>query len=249
MQESAVKLVEKCLTDTASRAIRVACGRRQLGAGVPGGAQIALEAIRAATSHPDAEEVLSTDIKNAVGAVYKERVLRSCAKRCPQLLPYLLSSWRREGTLMYTQGPRGAWETNRSRRGIPQGGPLSDKLYAIAFEDILEDAKLDQIGARLCYADDLTFWSKRGGCAKAWPGLLEACKKGGLEMNIGKCHAWRPHAPNGASEVVPGVFGEPSLVILGSEMHDDQEVVLGAAGKISPLPNERRRHADLPLQL
>ena len=102
-----MKLVEKCLSETLSKSIRTACGPRQLGAGVPGGAQIALEALRAATAHPSCEEVLSTDIKNAFGSVYKERVLQACGRRCPQLLPYLLASWSEEGSLLFTQGPRG----------------------------------------------------------------------------------------------------------------------------------------------
>ena len=104
-----MKLVEKCLSDTLAKQIRAACGPRQLGAGVPGGAQIALEALRAATSHPSCEEVLSTDIKNAFGSLYKERALQACGRLCPQLFHYLLASWSQESVAGGVGTSRGCW--------------------------------------------------------------------------------------------------------------------------------------------
>ena len=226
LQEAAVKLIEKCLSDQLTKHIRIACGARQLGAGVPGGAQIALEALKAAIAHETTEEVVSTDINNAFGSIYREKVLRACADRCPQLLRYLLASWHDEGSLMFVMGPHG-WATRRAQRGIPQGGPLSDKLFAIAFEDTLAISGLDGGARRLCYADDLTLWGPRGSCAPVWTNLIETCAQAGLQMNVSKCHAWRPKDTGATDEVVPGVPAEPFLVVLGSEIHGDLSIALG----------------------
>ena len=74
---------------------------------MPGGAQIAIEALKAVTSHDGVDEVVSTDIKNAFGSIFREQVLQACADKCPQLLPYLLASWHEQGTLMFVRGPHG----------------------------------------------------------------------------------------------------------------------------------------------
>ena len=50
LQETAVKLVERCLLDTHWQQLQQALGPLQLGAGRPGGAQIALEVLRAAAA-------------------------------------------------------------------------------------------------------------------------------------------------------------------------------------------------------
>ena len=68
---------------------------------------------------------------------------------------------------MFTRGPHG-WSQKRAQRGVPQGSPLSDKLFSLAFETLLRQCGVDAVMHRVCYVDDLTLWGKDGAAGSCW---------------------------------------------------------------------------------
>ena len=75
LQENCFKLVEAALSQHWDKVIRRVLGPHQMGAGSTANAQLALECLRAVARHKDTAEMCSTDIANAFGTLYRERVL------------------------------------------------------------------------------------------------------------------------------------------------------------------------------
>ena len=80
---------------------------------------------------------------------------------------------------MFTKGPHGL-EMRRSQRGVPQGSPLSDKLFSLAFEVLLRQCGVDTLMHRMCYVDDLALWGGDGSAEKCWEDFVAACNAAGL---------------------------------------------------------------------
>ena len=101
------------------------------------------------------------------------------------------------------------------QRGVLQGSPLAERLFAIALAHALDNgpAKLREASAsgndgvldfqgvpeerrvatgRLAYADDLTLWAVNDGdLQRCWPSLVECLETAGLSLNLKKCTGTR----------------------------------------------------------
>ena len=228
LQESCTKLVEAALCQHWDKAIRRALGPHQMGAGSAANAQLALECLRAVARHEDTAEMCSTDIANAFGTLHRERVLEALETDAPFLLPYFVSAWDEAGSVLWTRGPNG-WHQHVTRRGVPQGSPLSAILFALAFGTAVREGLHEHQTPNLAYADDLTVWgTKPGELSKSWDSLTAALSKSGLEMKPSKCTAWRPHDPGNSEPVIPGIKVDTGLIVLGSPAVDGSEMPLGA---------------------
>ena len=150
------------------------------------------ESLRAVARHENTAEMCSTDIANAFGILYRERVPGALATEAPFLLHYCASAWQETGTALRTRGPNG-WHQHATRRGVPQGSALSAILFALVFGIAVREGLREHPTPNLAYADDLTVWEgKSGGLSKSWDSLTTALSKAGHEMKPIKCTAWRP---------------------------------------------------------
>ena len=185
-----------------------------MGAGSAANAQLALECLRAVARHEDILLRCSTDISNASGTLHREeRVLGALETDAPFLLPYFASAWDETGSVPWTRGPEG-WHQHATRRGVPQGSPLSAILFALA--SVREGLQEHQT-PNLAYADNLTLWGEKPGeLSKSWDGLTSALSRAGLEMKPSKSTAWRPHDPDNSEPVIPGIKVDTGLIVLGS---------------------------------
>ena len=242
LQEAPIKLVELAIVRLNGTKLQQAVGRAQLGAGMPGGAQVALEMLRAAASAPETDEMVSTDIANAFGSLLREKVFAAVSRRAPFLLPYLVAAWPSEGTCLWTAGP-GGWIEASTLRGVLQGSPLAALLFAIGLEEVLCDASIDDLVHRLAYADDLTMWGGEGSLSGCWPQLCAALAEAGLEMKIVKCKAWRPKDPTRADPVISGIPVDSGLVVLGSGVFDGAATIIGTPDHADKPTAERAQRA------
>ena len=198
-----------------------------MGAGSAANAPLALECLRAVARHEDTAEMCSTDIANAFGTLHRERVPGALETDAPFLLPYFASAWDEAGSVLWTRGPNG-WHQHVTRRGVPQGSPLSAILFSLAFGIAVREGLHEHQTPNLAYADDLTVWGEKPGeLSKSWDSLTSALSKAGLEMKPSKCTSWRPHDPVNNEPVIQDIKVDTGLVVLGSAAVDGSEMPLG----------------------
>ena len=197
--------------------------------------------------------MIGVDIVNAFGSVYRHSVLHAVGRRAPALLPYLLAAWEPAGSLLFTQGPNG-WTQGRAARGVLQGSPIAEKLFAITFDAAIEGELGAQVQAaavrgameceelmspscalrsrRLAYADDLTLWSdSEETIVDDWPMVASRLADAGMEIKPSKCTTMRPHDPTNTAAVIPGIAVDTGMVVLGSAVSEDAAFRLGKQGQ------------------
>ena len=96
----------------------------QVGAGVPGGAEAAVNSVRRLVNHmPDDNVLIKLDFTNALNTVRKDLILVSTADKTPELYRFVHATLACSPKIAYGN------ETIISDEGSQQGDPLSSLEY------------------------------------------------------------------------------------------------------------------------
>ncbi len=120
------RIVGKAVAKALKNDIRQAAGGLQVCAGLEGGAEAAIHAIREVFEGDDCEAVLLIDATNAFNLLNRKAALQNIKARCPRLVQYLSNTYRVPARLFV-----GDTEI-ASAEGTTQGDPLGTAMYAIA---------------------------------------------------------------------------------------------------------------------
>jgi hypothetical protein len=105
---------------------------RQLGFGVPGGAEAAVHAARRYLDHIKQGQVLvKIDFRNAFNTLRRDSILEAVAKHFPELLPFALSTIDTPSDLLFGDF------VLQSEEGAQQGDPLGPLYFCLTFKDVL----------------------------------------------------------------------------------------------------------------
>jgi Reverse transcriptase (RNA-dependent DNA polymerase) len=106
---------------------------RQLGFGVPGGAEAA---VRAARRHVDSmtsgQLLIMTDFRNAFNTIRRDAILEAVPKHFPELLSYVASTIGGPSCLQFGQF------VLHSEEGAQQGDPLGSLCFCLTIKELLE---------------------------------------------------------------------------------------------------------------
>jgi len=159
----------------------------QVGVGVKGGAEAAVQAVRLAitpSAGVDSLVVLKVDFENAFNAADRLAILKELEFNFPQLVPWFRFCYGNPACLM-CQGevlPFG------SSQGVQQGDPLGPFFFALALRPCclkLKDVLKDSLS--VWYLDDGTIVGRKEEVLKAWDVIHEEAAKVALRVNAGKC--------------------------------------------------------------
>ena len=123
----------------------------QVGCGLAGGAEIAVNMVRVALELRQEWAVLSDDKRNGYNTLTREAIFKGVRRWFPELLPTVRMFYAREGGLYVREmlraapsrgaGPRptvdGQGEHYYSREGCTQGDPLGPILWSLAYHQAL----------------------------------------------------------------------------------------------------------------
>ena len=152
---------------------------RQLGFGVPRGAEAAVRAARRYVDNMKSGQLLiKTDFRNAFNTIRRDAILEAVAKHFPQLLPYVASTIGSPSCLQFGQF------VLHSEEGAQQGDPLGPLYFCLTIKELLESMQSELI---LGYLDDITIGGNARTCLDDFLHLENAARRLGLEMNRSKC--------------------------------------------------------------
>jgi len=154
-------------------------GSRQLGFGVPGGAEAASHAVRRYLAHlPSNAIFIKLDFTNAFNTIRRDCVLEAVTKYVPELQAFVSSAYASSSLLAFGE------YLVESAEGVQQGDPLGPLLFCLTLHEALARASCDVV---VGFLDDVSL----GGDIKHVFQALEVLKKEsaemGLTINAAKC--------------------------------------------------------------
>lgn len=192
----------------------------QVGVGVAGGAEAAVQAVRIkAAAVGERNLVLKVDVENAFNTISRGAVLRKVCEVFPELEAWFRFSYGRAAVL-YCDGvvlPFGSAE------GVQQGDPLGPFLFALGLLDMCATLKrrLAHSTLSVWYLDDGTIVGPADEIALAWGIILEETQKVGVKVNIVKCEIWGsastpclaqiPRCPASGFDLLGSPIGTPAF--------------------------------------
>ena len=187
---------------------------RQLGFGVPGGAEVAVHATRRyLQSLPFNHIFVKIDFSNAFNSVRRDVILEAVQRHIPELLPYASSCYSEPSSLTFG-GHRIASET-----GAQQGDPLGPLYFCLAVHDLLTSMQSE---LALGYLDDFSLGGEADDVARDFITLETRAEELGLTLNRTKCEVIGQTASTRAQIAVYGVdLREVELkdaILLGSPL-------------------------------
>ena len=152
---------------------------RQLGFGIPGGAEAAVRSARVYMENMSSEKLLvNIDFRNAFNTFRRDFVLEAVDKYFPQLLSFASS------TMDFTSDLQFGDFVPRSAEGVQQGDPLGPLYFCLVCKELLESLKSELV---LGYLDDITLGDDAAVCLEDFIRLEAASAKLGLTMNRSNC--------------------------------------------------------------
>ena len=116
-------------------------------AGIPGGIEASIHAMRKMYNDPDTEGILLVDASNAFNALNRSAALHNIQYLCPKLSTYVRNLYRCEAELFIANSD----QVILSREGTTQGGPESMGFYAASTTPLSEGSSDLK---KIFYADD-----------------------------------------------------------------------------------------------
>ncbi len=183
--ETLRRMVAKAAVKAIRSDIRAACGSLQVCAGMEGGCEAAIHAVRTMFEEDETEAALLIDASNAFNSVKRECTLKNIAVLCPAFFIFLVNTYRRPIRLLIP-----AWrEEILSLEGTTQGDPAAMGMYALSVLPLLKEA-MTLCDARTFiqawYADDGTGVGKLDKLRAWWTILSTLGPKYGYYANARK---------------------------------------------------------------
>ena len=163
--------------------VKIACSSmlapRQLGFGVPGGAEAAVRAARRFLDNMHHDQLfLKIDFRNAFNTLRRDAILEAVVKHFPELLPYATSTISSPSHLQFGEF------ILLSEEGAQQGDPLGPLYFCLVFKELLESLESELV---LGYLDDVAVGDTAAIVLKDFILLEKTAEHLGLEVNRSKC--------------------------------------------------------------
>ena len=145
---------------------------RQLGCGVPFGAEAAVHAVRLYLNESDPEKaVIKLDFRNAFNSIRRDKVLLAVLNHVPELYPFVHSAYSSPSTLFWAD------KTIQSEEGVQQGDPLGPLLFCLGIHRLCSSL-LSELA--VFYLDDGTI----GGSVEELTRDLDVVAQMGAEVGL-----------------------------------------------------------------
>ena len=152
---------------------------RQLGFGVPGGAEAAVHATRRYLQNlPPGHVILKIDFSNAFNSVRRDVILEAVKQHLPELLPYASSCYAAPSSLKFGE------HSLSSETGAQQGDPLGPLYFCLAVKELLASMKSE---LTIGYLDDFSLGDEAEIVADDFVQLEIKAQELGLTLNRAKC--------------------------------------------------------------
>ena len=152
---------------------------KQLGVGVPGGAEAAIHASRRFMEHMSEDTIIiKLDLANAFNSLHRDVMLSSLSEWCPELYAYCHLAYAEPSSLKYGNF------TLQSQEGPQQGDPLGPVLFCLPLQEVLTHL---QSPLAFGYLDDLTVGGGYEKVCEDVVAIKEGCARLGLSINSSKC--------------------------------------------------------------
>ena len=209
------KAVMVCLKDKISEA----CGGLQVCAGLEGGCEAAIHAMRGIFEDDETEAVLLVDATNAFNAGNRSVGLQNVAVLCPAFYTYLVNTYRSPARLFVP-----SWQRELlSEEGTTQGDPCAMGMYALMMVPLIERLRSSfPAVSQVWFADDGTGAGELQALRKWWELLTVSGPKYGYHAHPGKSLlVVKPEHVQKAREI----FRDSGITI---DTHTAQEPIAGA---------------------
>ena len=168
-------------------------------AGLPGGIEASIHAVRRMYEDPSIEGLLLIDATNAFNSLNREAALHNIRHTCPEFASYVRNIYRCKAELFLPDSK----EIIYSEEGTTQGGPESMGFYAAATMSL---TKRKRNGRNVLYADDALVGGVLYDIRDFWHDLLEDGPGIGYFPNPGKTVLiTRPEHYQKALEMFPNI--------------------------------------------
>ena len=169
-----------------------AAGPLQTCAGLPGGADAAIHAMRETFESDETEVMLLVDAENAFNCLNREASLKNINILCPEFSKYLVNTYRRASRL-YINNFNGDYIL--SKEGSTQGDNAAMTMYSCSTRPLIDYLAKDTLYNRanvekakqVWYADDSAAAGKLESVRVWWAYLCEKGPLLGYYPNHGKC--------------------------------------------------------------
>ena len=194
----------------------------QVGVGVRGGAEAAVQAVRLALNQRDEPEdfvVLKVDFENAFNSGSRAAILGELENHFPELVPWFRYCYG-QGAALTCQG---CVLPFKSTTGVQQGDPLGPFLFSLSLTRCCARLKSELSAEALSvwYLDDGTIAGPRADVEAAWQIIREEAGRVGLRVNLAKCELYTPRGTDLSS--LPAEFirlPADGFELLGSPIGD-----------------------------
>jgi len=213
------RIIGKCVTRVIKLDVIEASGTLQVCAGLKGGNEAAIHAMRTIFEADESDAVLLIDASNAFNALNRSAALHNIRILCPLMAIYAINTYRQSARLFVTGG-----QELKSVEGTTQGDPLAMSMYAISLQPLITQLQLSSFIKQCWFADDAAGSGSLNEVRKWWNLLSENGPRLGYFPNSKKC--WlitKPEKEDAAKEV----FADTDINVT-SEGHKHLGAVLGS---------------------
>ena len=148
------RIIGRAVTTVLKPELIDSTGPIQVCAGIPGGIEAAIHAVRKMYEDPNTEAVLLVDADNAFNSLNRKAALNNIRYICPEFSTYLVNTYRSPSNLYIP----GETEALQSREGTTQGDNAAMGKYSCSLMPLLANLSKEEMGIpkpkQVWYADD-----------------------------------------------------------------------------------------------